>query len=200
MFYVRLTISRPKRLPCTFTSILRENVLLSHRMQGPIRKLQQQSLPPDSTIDTFWINRGVLTVGLIKHLLGLDQWLLGCMRLSIFIKARVTSKGDRVSRYCELREGGGTRDSCVNAFQKPVQDETLWRFMASVNHLANVLKPEQVGVAVWKRTRHIAAPKVHCDYKFEWIQTGLNINHQIKLIMLLMKALWKIAIKHNKPQ
>ena len=68
-------------------------------------------------------------MGLIKHLLGLDQWLLGCVcmseRLSIFIKARVTSKGDRVSRYCELSEGGGTREDCVNAFQKPVQDETL---------------------------------------------------------------------------
>lgn len=71
-----------------------------------------------------------------------------CVRLSIFIKARVTSKGDWVSRYCELSEGGGTREDCVNSFQKPAQDETLWSFMASVNHLANVLKPEQVGVTV----------------------------------------------------
>lgn len=36
----------------------------------------------------------------------------------------------------------------MNAFLKPVQDETLWSFMASVNHLANVLNPEHVGVTV----------------------------------------------------
>lgn len=72
-----------------------------------------------------------------------------CVRLSIFIKGRVTSKGDIVSCNCELSKGGGTREDCVNAFQKPAQDETLRRnFMASVNHVANVLKPEQVGVTV----------------------------------------------------
>ena len=47
------------------------------------------------------------------------------VKLSIFIKGRVTGKGDRVSRYCELSEGGGTREDRVNAFQKPAQDETL---------------------------------------------------------------------------
>lgn len=72
-----------------------------------------------------------------------------CVRLSIFIKGRESSKGDRVSRYCELREGGGSRELCVNGFQKPAQDKTLWKsFMASVDHLANVLKPQQVGVTV----------------------------------------------------
>lgn len=81
----------------------------------------------------------------------------------------------------------------MNAFQKPVQDETLWRFMASVNHLANVLKPEQVGVAVWKRTRHTAAPKVHCDYKFEWIQSGLSMTTDSGSVsdkVLQSKAIW----------
>lgn len=46
---------------------------------------------------------------------------------------------------------------CVNASQKPAKDETLWRtFMTSVNHLANVLKPDQVGVTVKQRHRHKA--------------------------------------------
>lgn len=62
---------------------------------------------------------------LIKHLLGLDQWLLGCVRmcvtLSISIKARVTSKGDRVSRNCELsagRGGGGHMGGLCECFSK----------------------------------------------------------------------------------
>ncbi len=45
-------------------------------------------------------------------------------------------------------------EDCVNAFQTPAQDETLWSFMASVKHLANILKPEQLGVTVKRRHRH----------------------------------------------
>lgn len=37
--------------------------------------------------------------------------------------------------------GGGVREDCVNAFEKSAVDETLKSFMASENHLANVLKP-----------------------------------------------------------
>lgn len=81
---------------------------------------------------------------------------------------------------------------CVNAFQKPAQDEMLWSFMASENHLANVLKPEQVGVTVRQRHCHtaptsnaIALPKswtnIRCPPDFtvitkltERIQSGLK--------------------------
>lgn len=62
------------------------------------------------------------------------------------LKGRETSKRDRVSRYCELSKGGSRGEECVNAFEKPAQDEMLWRFMDSENRLANVLKPERVHV------------------------------------------------------
>ncbi len=65
----------------------------------------------------------------------------------------------------------------MNAFQKPAQDKMLWSFTASGNHLANVLKPEQVGVTVQQRHGHtapmsnaIALPKsqtnIHCPLDF----------------------------------
>lgn len=72
---------------------------------------------------------------------------------------------------------------CVNAFQKPAQDEMLWSFMASENHLANVLKPEQVGVTVRQRHCHtaptsnaIALPKSWTNIRCppERIQSGLK--------------------------
>lgn len=63
------------------------------------------------------------------------------------LKGRETSKGDRVSRYCELSKGGSRGEECVNAFEKPAQDEMLWRFMTSENRLVNVLKPERVHVS-----------------------------------------------------
>lgn len=66
----------------------------------------------------------------------------------------------------------------MNAFQKPALDETLWRsFMASVNHLANVLKPEQVGVAVWQRHRHAASTSAPITWPTGWknkVNTSLN--------------------------
>lgn len=45
-----------------------------------------------------------------------------CVRLSIFIKARVTSKGDWVSRYCELSEGGA-------------QGRTVWILFKSLRRM-----------------------------------------------------------------
>lgn len=46
-----------------------------------------------------------------------------CVRLSIFIKVRVTSKGDRVSRYCELSEGG------------EAQGRTVWMLFKSLRRM-----------------------------------------------------------------
>lgn len=54
-----------------------------------------------------------IKVGLIKHLLGSDQWLSGCVRLSIFIKAPATSEGDRVSGYCEIERRGVAKSEAV---------------------------------------------------------------------------------------
>lgn len=79
------------------------------------------------------------------------------MKLSIFTKARVASKGDRVSCYCEWWEG--VREDCVSAFEKPAVDETLKSFMASENHLANVLKPASGCDSVIEEAFHTTSVK-----------------------------------------
>lgn len=105
------------------------------------------------------------------------------VKLSIFIKGRVTSRGDRVSRYCELSEGGGTREDRVNAFQKPAQDETLSEeFYGLCEPLGKCPQTRTSGCdsvaeaqthsinvkcnCIAKKLGKLSLPpKLHCDYK-----------------------------------
>lgn len=84
----------------------------------------QQSVPLNSTTDTFHMKEGCPDRGAYKTFIGSRSMAAGLcvyVRLSIFIKGRETSKGDRVSHLCEVSEGGGGRESCVNASQKPTR-------------------------------------------------------------------------------
>lgn len=113
--------------------------------------IETQSPSLNLTIDTFHIKRGCPYRGAYKTFTGRSMAAGLCMyvRLSIFIKSRETSKGDRVAHLCELSGGVGQEGVLCEWLSKAFADQTLWRsFMASVNHLANVLKPKQVGVTV----------------------------------------------------
>lgn len=76
----------------------------------------------------------------------------------------------------------------MSAFQKPTQDETLWSFMASVNHLASGCNcvadahTHSTNIKCYhtakKQDKHSLPQHFQCDNKLtEIIQTGLKYQY-----------------------